>query len=303
MSLLQEYFIDLTSNAWSWDLVGLNLIIITFFLLIFKIKLSWFTKVSFNDEIANKDNPAFGVVVGFSFLSFYLIMSAASTGDDVIPLMNELFLMIGFAISGILFLFISNLFFDKIIFSKFCLKEQIRNRNIAAALVEGSNILSTALILFTYMGWIKGTNYLTLLLVAYGWLVSQILLSSFTLFRIKMYKNKDSNGGLIEAIKNGNVAVALRHSAYKISFALTPLIASSHYPFNIDDAWWYANAIFISSILLSIAISIIFFFVKKIVLHDIDLDDEINNQNNIGIAFIEASLIIGLTIALNGVLH
>lgn len=297
MQLLQEYFTDLLSPEWAWHLIGINLLIVTGYLFIFKFKLAWFADVSLKEELAEKDNPAFGFVLASLFFSFFLVMSAASTGNDIIPIKHEIFLMLGYGFAGMLMLLLSKLLFDKFIFKAFCLQEEIRNRNMAAAIVEGTNAISTALIVFTYMGWVKGTSFDVLLLVAYGWVMSQILLSIFTFIRVKLYKKCDRNISLIDAIKEGNVAVAIRYSAYKISFAMTPMVAAPHYKYNVDDAWWYANAIFLSSIILSVLICVISSIMKKIIMPNIDFHDEINKQNNTGLAYVESSLVVGMTIA------
>ncbi len=54
--LLKDYFINLTSSEWAWDLVGINILLVTFLLFLFKFKIAWFAGVSVREEIAEKDN-------------------------------------------------------------------------------------------------------------------------------------------------------------------------------------------------------------------------------------------------------
>jgi len=298
---LSVYFADLTSSEWDWGLVGVNLLVITALLFIFKYKVAWLSGVSAKNEVAEKDNPAFGTVLGFSFLSFFLIMSAAATGSDSVPFLTELKLMGGYGIAGMFMLLISRVVGDKVSMGSFCLQEEIRKGNMAAAIVDSGNMLATALIVFTYMGWVKGASFEPIFIVAYGWLLSQVLLSFVSWLRGKMYKASDDST-LQSAIKSGNVAVAIRYTAYKLSFALTPLIAAVHYPFTSDDAWWSATAIFISSVLLAFAIKLIASVAKRIIIPGVDYADEINIQRNVGVAVIEACIVIGITYAAYGLL-
>lgn len=301
---LAEYFAELTSSAWQWDLVGINLSMIIGFLFLFKFGLAALADVSIKDELAEKDNPAFGITLAFSFLSFFLIMGAASTGDDRVILMQEIQLMAGYGVAGMLMLFISKLLFDNVAMKSFCLQEQIRQRNVAAALVDGTNVLATAIIVFTYMGWVKGTSFESLQLVAFGWIVSQVLLTALSFIRGAIFSSKDGKT-LHDAIKDGNLAVAIRYSSYKVSFAMTALISSSHYPYEVggEDNLWYATAIFLSSILLSVAVKIVSAIAKKMILPSIDFADEINFQKNTGLAMIEALIVIGVTVAAYGLLR
>lgn len=300
--LFSEYFKDLVSSEWQWGLVATNLIVITGLLFLFKFKLGWLTGVSVHDELAEKDNPAFGIVIAFAFVSFFLIMSAAATGDDVISYGKELILMGAYGVSGMVMLFVSKVIFDKFAMSSFSLPEEIRKRNVAAAIVDGGNMFATALIVFTYMQWVKGTELNSILLVCYGWIMSQVLLSGLSFLRAKLYKSTD--GSTLESIiKDGNIAVAIRYTCYKIAFAFTPLIAASHYPYQEDYSWWYASAIFISSILLGVSIKVITGLSKRIILPSVDYADEINRQRNTGLATIEGFLVLGITFASYGLLR
>ncbi len=304
MANLTEYFMDLASPEWQWNLVGMNLIMIFGFLFLFKFKIAWFTGVSIQEELAEKDNPAFGIKLAFSFLSFFLIMGAASTGDDYLPLQQEFKVMAIFGVAGMIMLFLSQIVLDNVAMKSFCLREQIRNQNCSAALVDGSNMLATAIIVYTYMSWVKGYNLDIIFVVIYGWILSQVSLSGLSWIRAKIYKSKDGST-LQQAIQDDNLAVAIRYSCYKISFAMTSLIAATHYPFESEFMLWNASAIFLSSILLSIGITFLTFLAKQIIFStkffffkSIDFADEINRQRNVGLGAIEGFFAIGITLAI-----
>ncbi len=299
--LFKEYFVSLVSPEWGWDLIGINVLLVTFFLFLFKYKIGWLSGVSVRDEIAEKDNPAFGIALGSLFLGFLIIMSAATTGDDVVSYKKELLLMTAYGISGMIMLTLSKLLFDKISLLNFEMPDELRKRNISAAIIDGSNVIATALIIFAYMGWVKGTSLTTVFVVAYGWLISQIVLTVFNKIKESIFKST-IHKNFIEAIKADNKAVAIRYSFYKISVAIAPLVAVSHYKFNETIAYWQATEIFLTTILLSTIYLTVPSLLKKIIIPNVDFKDEINNQQNIGLAFIEGCIVLGLAILSYGLL-
>jgi uncharacterized membrane protein YjfL (UPF0719 family) len=172
---------------------------------------------------------------------------------------------------------------------------------MAAATIDAGNMLATSLIIYAYMGWVKGTDLNTILVVCYGWVISQVLLSLISLTRHKMYKSINDHT-LAEAIKSGNLAVAIRYTGYKLAIAFTPLIAAKHYDFSTTIAYWQATEIFLASILLSVVLLIVTKLIKISLLRGIDFKDEINEQQNTGAAFVEASIVFGLALFLNQLL-
>lgn len=310
-SFFSTFFLDLISDDWQWDLVLTNIVIISILLFAFKYKLAWFCGVSVIDEIAEKDNPAFGIVLGASFLSFFLIMSAAATGDTEVPFSYELKLMAAYGIAGIFMLLLSRIILDKIAMRTFSLQEEVKKRNVAAAIVDGGNMIATAMIVFTYMGWVKGIEFNTILLVAFGWVMSQVLLSGLSFLRAKLYKSNDGST-LESSIMNGNIAVAIRYTCYKLAFSLTLLITSTHYPYSQENGWANACAIILSAILLSLVVKVLTSISKRFLMLNgfigdsksinVDYADEINRQKNIGLAVVEGFLVLGLTIVLYGLL-
>jgi uncharacterized membrane protein YjfL (UPF0719 family) len=297
----QDFFTNITSSEWSWDLVGINILLISMLLFLFKYMVASSSGVQLKEELAEKDNPAFGTVLASSFLSFFIIMSGASSGAEIINHKSEILLMLSYGISGMIMLILSRLIFDKFVMSDFCIHAELRNRNEAAAIMDSGNTIATAMIIFAYMSWVQGVNSITILVVAYGWVISQILLSLLSLIRNKMYKSINGHT-LQEAIKAGNIAVATRNSCYRLSIAATPIISSMHVDFVAGEAIWQATMIFAYSIVLSTILIILPLLIKKVLFSGINFKDEINEQQNTGIAKLEGYMVIGLTIVFFGIL-
>lgn len=299
--IMLDYFYNLTDPSWMWNLVLFDMLCVFVMLLFFKQMVGIYSKINFNHELCEKDNPAYGIVVGFLFLSFFLIMSAASSGDTVVNYGKELMLMIGYGLSGVFMLLSSKFVFDNVSMREFHIKEQLSKRNKAVAIVDGGNALATALIVFAYMGWVKSTSLNAIMVVAYGWVLSQVSLSLYSYIKKKTYRS--SNGEtLVENIESGNIAVAVKFVGYRLSFAMTPLIALPHFVYDEDWAMLQATNIFFTSVILSIVYIIMTKVCMKLVFLKTNINDEINRQHNIGLAFVEAMVIMGITFMTYGML-
>jgi hypothetical protein len=301
MPRLTEYFQGLVSEDWHWDMVGIDLLMVVLFLVAFKYTLGWYSGVSVRNEVAEKDNFAFGIVVGSLFLSFFLIMSAATTGSDVVGWKEEIILMVSYGFSGTAMLLMSKIIFDKFSMRSFCVKDQLEKGNLAIAIVDSGNAIATALIVFTYMSWVKGTDLVAIEVVLYGWVLSQIVLFGMTLARSKLYKSFDGES-LVENLQSGNIAVAIRFAGYRLSVGLAALVASSHFPYDSDEPFVLATLIFITSILIAIIIKVFTAIVKKAIFWSTDFNNEINKQKNVGMAWIEVCFIFGVISLISNVL-
>jgi uncharacterized membrane protein YjfL (UPF0719 family) len=299
---LKAYFVSLVAPDWNWGMVGIDILLVIGMLFAFKHTLGMFCGVSVREEVAEKDNPAFGFVIAMAFLSFFIIMSAASTGGDVVAWYDEVILMISYGVSGILMLLTSKVIFDKVSMSDFHIQEELNKGNLAAGIVAGGNLVATALIVFAYMSWVKGTDLNSLLVVLYGFVLSQFLLSISTLIRVKMYKSFDGGESLQDSIINGNIAVAIRFTGYRLTMAMAPIIALSHYPYEAGEGYLLATEIFLTSIFLGVIYIVGTMIAKKIVFSSVDFCDETNRQKNIGTGWIEFAFVVGIAFLNYGLL-
>lgn len=292
---LKEFFISLGSSEWQWNMVFIDMAIIIGLIFIFKKTIGLYSGINVKEELAEKDNPAYGFVFAASFLSFFIIMAAASTGNFIVSFWQEVSLVLGYAFAGMLMLLASKIIFDKVSLSQFCVRDELSKRNMAVAIVDGGNLIATSIIVFAYMSWVKSTSFDAICVIAYGWLLSQIVLSGFTHVRGLLFKS-DSNQNLSEAIQSNNVAVAIRFTGYRIALAMAPLITISHYPYESEWKFMLATEIFLTTILLATIYLIGTAIAKKIIFNKVNFGKEINDQKNTGMAYVELAIVIGLTI-------
>lgn len=298
---LKEFFISLTAPDWQWGMVFIDMAVIIGLIFVFKKTIGLYSGINVKEELAEKDNPAYGFVFGASFLSFFIIMAAASTGNMIVDIGKEVSLVVVYGLSGMAMLLISKIIFDKVSLSQFCVREELSKRNMAVAVVDGGNLIATAIIVFAYMSWVKSTSFDAICVIAYGWILSQIVLSAFTHLRGLMFKS-DSNQNLSDAIKSNNVAVAIRFTGYRIALAMAPLITISHYPYESEWKFMLATEIFLTTILLATIYLVGTAIAKKIIFTKVNFGSEINDQNNAGMAYVELAIVIGLTILNYGLL-
>ena len=301
LDFLKVFYESINSGDWYWDIVAVDLVAIVALLIIFKVTLGVYSGLNVRHEISEKDNSAFGVVLGFMFFSFLLVMSAASTGSEILGYFDEFLNMFVFGLSGMIMLFLSRVVFDKLSMTSFSITDELKKGNMAVAIVSSGNILSSALIIYAYMGWVKGTSFDIIALVAIGWIISQVLLSAITFVRAKMYKSYDGET-LIDSIKSGNMATAFRFSSYRLAFAMTPMLVVPHYKFDAEDAYYQVAEIFATSLVFYMIFMIVSLISTKIVFPKVDFKNEINRQKNVGVAVIQSLILLGYAILLYGIL-
>jgi len=302
MQFFQELMGNILSSEWQWGLIGINALMVSALLLLFKAKIGWVIGIDVNGELSVKDNPAFGTVLASTFLAYFIVMSGATSGGDVdVEYMSEILVMLQYGVSGMIMLMVSRFINDKMVMRNLSVSEELKKENMAVAIMDSGNTLATAMMIFAYMTWVQGYNLTTISLVFYGWIVSQVLLSLLSFIRFKIYKSND-NHTLYDAIKNGNVAVAIRNTCYRLAIASTPLIASMHVEFLEEDGLWQSTMILFYAIMLSLLILLISTLMRKILFMSVDFRDEINEQNNTGLAKVEGFIVIGVAIMLYGLL-
>ena len=166
-------------------------------------------------------------------------MSGVSTGDQVTDFYTEAVSMLSYGFSGMLMLLASKIIFDKVSMHKFCMKKNF--------LIRMSQQVLLILVIncyfndcFAYMSW---DSSVSIIIVAYGWLLSQLALSIGTYIRIKLYKS--SNGeNLYQAIESGNTAVAIRFTGYRLSMAFAQLLHCHIFSYVAEDSFYLATMAF-----------------------------------------------------------
>jgi uncharacterized membrane protein YjfL (UPF0719 family) len=151
------------------------------------------------------------------------------------------------------------------------------------------------------MIWVETEGFMALPVIIAGFIVSQIVLALASIYRVKLFKVKASgeNSCMQQALEDGNTALALRYAGYLTGTALAITAASGFVPYDAQNAWLAVGLWAVFAIIISIIFAGLKMIAMKLILPGVDLSDEIDNQQNVGAAAIEAAvaIAIGMTLA------
>lgn len=262
-----------------------------------------FGNVSLKEELAQKDNPAAGFSLAGAVFALGCVISGATAGDFGNGLINEIGLISMYSIVGILTLIASRYLFDNYSFPGFSIHAEILKQNKAAGIADMGNTVATGLILLSILFWVDSTSYFDVVYVLAAWVISQFVLFIATLIKNFEYRLSGSKTNLETLLNSGNTAIAIRLAAYRISIALSIMATTSIISFDFDNILETAVAWLLLSILFSMISIFSGYILRKIFLKGIDINDELENQNNIGLAAIVGVLYIVGSLIIVGICH
>ena len=250
--------------------------------------------VSSTEELATRDNFAYGIAMAGGILSLALMLTGAVSGQPGSTYLNEIISVLAYGILGLLLIKVGRWMQDKIVLRGIELQDQIRAGNLAAALVDAANTIATGLMLRAVMLWVETDALSGLLLVLSAFVSVQILLAIVASYRGWVYSRRHDGSSLQLALSDGQTALAIRFFGHLIGVALAVTAASgivAYYTEEIALALlrWVGVAL-----ILTIFLSLIASLARKIVLLGVDVVEEVDNQNNVGVAAIEAAIAIAV---------
>ncbi len=259
----------------------------------------WVSNVSSTDELAQKDNKAFGVSIAGAMIAVSIMLVGVVSGESGYSLANEALNMVVFGFSGIVLMWLTRILFDRISFPNVSIQSLIMQGNLSASLIDASNMIATAIIIQGAMTWVNGDLSFSLFAVILSFLAAQIILALATYYRVRVYQHRHVNKSLHDAIASNNLALAIRFSAYRIGVAIAvsaafTLVEYEQFAFMSVFLIWFVAALGIF-VLLNLSAIVI----RLAVLKNIDVAQEVGEQENIAVGAIEGSIyiVVGLLIA------
>lgn len=279
-------------------ILAIDLVLAVILLTAFRKLAGLISNVSTTEELATKDNFAFGFVFAGGLISLSIVLTGAISGDPGTSIFSEIVLVVTYGVLGIVLMMLSRKVLDNFALPDINIQEEIMKGNMAAAIVDVGNLLATAIIVKAVMTWIDDTSLFGLIAVVIGFIVSQVVLILVTQYRSKVYASRHNGQCLQDALRNGNQAIALRYCGHKIGVALAVTAASGFVSYNDERILMACLAWGMISIALTIALSLIAIVARHIILAKIDVVDEVDNQQNMGIGFIEAVIYVSIGLLL-----
>ncbi|MEG3753683.1 DUF350 domain-containing protein [Psychromonas arctica] len=254
-------------------------------------------KVNTADELAQKDNFAYGISMAGGVAAMGIALSGAITGELAGSYEIELIGMLAYGLAGLILIKAGRYIHDKFALASFDKQALIIDRNIAVALVDAASVIATAIVVRAAIMWVEGLNVDTFIALVAVWVVSQVMLVVITrLFEWKYAKN---NGMPFQtALVNNHIALGIRYSGYLISTAMSVTAASYFIIFDVDSLWMGLMQWVVISIILMVLLTILTSIAKFLVLWGINRREEVEDQQNIGIATIELATSFSIALLL-----
>ncbi len=296
---------DLPLINWYPDLLGiilLDLIIAIGLLASIRKLAGLISHVSSTQALSQRDNLAFGIAFAGGMSALAIMLTGAISGDPGITLLDEALLVLSYGLFGLVLMALTRHFLDKISLPEIAIHEQIMQGNVAAAIVDAANMMATAIIVRAIMVWVDDNSLFGLFAVISGFVFSQIVLVIVTRYRTYVYAKRHSGESLQKAFAAGNRALATRYFGHKIGVALAVTAASGFVPYNEQNIFLATLMWGLISIVITIILSVLAIAARHIILAGINVVEAVDQQQNMGIATIEAVIYMAIGLLLAGLI-
>lgn len=257
--------------------------------------------VDTKDELSEKDNFAYGISMAGGVAAMGIALSGAITGELAGSYLIEFMGMFAYGFAGLLLIKAGRYIHDKFALPELNKHKQILQRNISVAIVDAASVIATAIVVRAALMWVEGMNLKTFIALFSAWIVSQIMLLIIT--RIFEWQYARNSGLTFQAtLEKGQIALAIRYCGYLVSTAMSVTAASYFVVYNVHDLWLGITQWAIMSVVLMFALTLLTMLAKFIVLWGINRREEVEDQENIGIATIELTTSFSIALLLMGLM-
>jgi len=282
------------------DVILVNLLIVIALFTCIRLFSGTIAHIDASKEILKKDNAAFGISIAGVTFAVAIMLSGAIYGNYDGDLLISTAYVAGFGVLGIVLMTLTRIIFDKITLPDVSLRDEISKGNIAVAIADTSNVIAAAIIIRSLMMWVTDNSLHDFLALLILFVISQIILTSTTYIRRRVFRLVHLGRRTQEELKNGNVALALSFGGRKIATAFAITIASNFDFFEVYDF----KMIFLPWIVIAIAavviLKVISYIAERIVLFNVPTMREIIEEKNIAVGAIQAAIYMAMGLLLSG---
>ena len=260
------------------------------------------TKVNSTDELAKEDNFAFGISVAGSVLALGIVLTGAITGENAESYLMEVVGMASYGIYGLVLIKIGRIFHDRFALNQVDKNQQIREQNITIGIVDAAGAIATAIIIRAVLLWVYGLDVNTFIAITAGFIISQAILVLVTRIKERQYAANNQNASMQQAFTDGQIALSVRYAGQVISTALAVTATSHFLAYNPDTLIENLLGWAVFSVIMTLLVSLLTSLAKRIVLWGINLVEEVDQQHNIGVAFVEMAISISIALILTALM-
>ena len=291
-------------SIWIWAIVVLDLAVAVVAICALRYLSGLLFGVDSRNELAEKDNLAFGLTLAGGAGAVALVLAAATAGDPAVDFAQELGVVALYAVVGLLLLKAGMLINDWVVFNEFSLKQSINGGNVAAGTAQAANLIAIGILVNAAISYSGGDLVTAVATVVIVFLLAQIVLLAVTRMRGLIYAKRNEGAKWQAAIDGGNTALGVRYAGHLIGTALAVSSAGGMTAYVVPPAAGmvvvYA-ALLGLAIILAIVLLLLSMLAQRAVLHGIDVVEEVDVQGNASVAFIEAAVFIGVGLVMHAV--
>ena len=291
-------------SIWFWGIVALDLAVAVAAMCALRYGSGVLFGVSSRDELAEKDNFAFGMALAGGALAAALVLAAAGAGEPAVTFSEELGSVVSYALVGLVLLKLGILVNDWIVFHDFSVKAAIKDQNIAAGIVQAANLVALGVLINGAINWAEGGLLQGLVSVVVMFFLAQFVVLGVTRTRAVIYSRRHDGEEWQAAIESGNAALAVRYAGHLIGTALASSSAGGMVSFiaGVDASAWIAyGAWFLWAVVLAAVLLALSMLAQRVILSGIDVVEEVDRQRNVGVAAIEAAVFVGIGLVIRAV--
>ena len=258
--------------------------------------------VNTNEELAQKDNFAFGISLAGSIAALGIVLTGAITGETASSFMMEVVGMLTYGVYGLILIKVGRVIHDKVALQHIDKKALIKEKNLTIGLVDAAGAIATAIIIRAVLLWVDGLDLNTFIAITSGFVVAQTMLVLVTRIKEKQYAKNNQEDSLQEALASGQLALAVRYSGQVISTALAVSAASHFLTYGPETLAINLLGWLVFGIIMTLLVAILTAIAKRIVLTGINLVEEVDQQHNVGVASIEMAISISIALILTALM-
>ncbi len=258
----------------------------------------WTVKVNSRHELAENDNFAFGISTAGAVMALGIVLTGAITGEAAESYFVEAIGMSAYGLFGLVLIKLGRFLHDKIALNNIDKNALIIKGNVSVAIVDAAAVIATAIIIRSVLLWAEDLTVYTFIAIFSAFIISQLMLVLLTRGRENRYAKRNQGASMQDALAQGHTALAIRHSGYMLAMAFSFNAASHFIIFNPET--YIANLIgwLVFSVVMLLSLSLLITLIKKLVLANINLCEEVEQQHNIGLAAVEMAISVSIAIIL-----
>lgn len=266
-----------------------------------------FTKFIFSKrkQIDINKNEAFSFSLASVIISIALIVTSSVYGE-LPENWYEASLKIGsYCGIGVILIIISGLIFDKLCLVRVDLAKEITKNNMAAAIVDSSNFIASALIIMAILVWAQPLDSAGVKTLIAAYLISQLLLSLTSIVWVNLFTgaDKQKKSTFQSEIENGNIALAVDFFGKRIATALAINIATTLLAYqSMFSIPMLLRDWFLVSLVSIVLLQLFAFFASRVVIGGYRNASQKIAEGNVATALLSAATYIAFGIILNQIM-